>query len=75
MQLCEMRLSHVVHYPHVSTALAVIIRVICKITWCPNRMLNGISEQLAVTKLVSDFLRSHWMSAYWLLKPDKIQIL
>jgi hypothetical protein len=31
MHAREMRLSHVVHYPHVSTTVAVIIRVIYKI--------------------------------------------
>jgi len=36
----EMHLSHVVHYTHVSTAVAVIIRVIFEITWGLNRPLK-----------------------------------
>ena len=32
MHLCEMRLSHVRHYEHVSAAVTVIIRVMYKIT-------------------------------------------
>jgi len=45
---------HVIHYRHVSTAVTVNFRVIYKII-----KLICINEQLAVTKLVSDFLHSH----------------
>jgi len=34
---CEMCLSHVIRYRHVLTAVTVIIRIIYKITWCPNK--------------------------------------
>jgi len=50
MHAREMRLSHVVHYTHVSTVVAVIIRVICEITWCPNRPLKWLNEQQSLSE-------------------------
>jgi len=64
MHLCKMCFSRVIHYRHVSTTVAVVFRVIYKITRSPNRLLKCISEPLSVTKHVSNFPRSHWKSAY-----------
>jgi hypothetical protein len=48
MHACEMYLSHVIHYQHVSTAVAVIIRVTNKITGSPNKLLKCNSEPLII---------------------------
>jgi len=74
MQIREIILLNVNHYGHVSTAVAVIIRVVYKITGLPNKLLKCLSEQLTVTKRVSNFVLSCWMSASEILKCDKIQI-
>ena len=70
-----MYLSIVIHYQHVSVVISIIIRVIYNITRSPNELLKCISEALYVTKYVSDFWHSHWMSVYQVLKSDKIQFL
>jgi hypothetical protein len=76
MHAREMCLSHVVHCPRVSTAIAVIIRIICKSTWCPNRLLKMLKWTThcykACLKLPTYSLD---VSLLALLKPDKIQIL
>jgi hypothetical protein len=46
----------IVHYPHVSTDVVIIIGVIYTVTRSPNRLLKCISEPLTVTDHVSDFL-------------------
>ena len=55
MHICDTVCDHhdVTHYPHVSTAVAVIFRVIYKITRGPNKLLKCTSEPLTVTKHVS----------------------
>jgi hypothetical protein len=53
-----MRLSHVIRYRYISTAVAVIIGVIYKITRSPNKLLKCISESLTLTNYVSDILQS-----------------
>ena len=45
-----MCLSHVIHYRHVSIALAVVIRVTDKIIGSPNKLLQCINEPLSVIK-------------------------
>jgi len=59
MHLCEMCLSHFIHYGHVSTAVSVITRVLYKITGSPNKLLKCKSEALADTKHVSNFVHKH----------------
>jgi len=59
MHLTKMCLSRVIHYRNVSTAVAIIFRVVNKITRSPNRLLKCVSEPLGVTKHASDFLLSH----------------
>jgi hypothetical protein len=54
----KMRLSHVIHYRHVSTAVAIIIRAIYKITRSPNKLLKCISLSLTLTNYVSNILQS-----------------
>ena len=59
MKLCEMFLLNLILHGHVSTAVAVIIGVVCRITGRPNKLLKCLSEQLSVTKRVSNFLISY----------------
>jgi len=40
MCVCELYLSHVIHHPHVSTAVTVKMTVIYKITRSPSRLLT-----------------------------------
>jgi len=63
MQLCEMILSQVIHYLHVSGAVAVIIKVVYKVTGSPKGLLQCLCEQLTLTAHVSDFLLCYWTSA------------
>ena len=53
-----MRLSHVIHYRHISTKVCVIIRVIYNNTRSLNIMLKCISESLIVTNYESHLLQS-----------------
>ena len=52
MPLCEMCLSHVIHCRHVSIAVAIIIRVIYKFTWSPEKLLKCVSETLSLVSVV-----------------------
>ena len=56
MHVCKMCLSHVIHYRHVLTAVAIIIIIIITVTnkptKFPNKLLKCISEPLSVTKNV-----------------------
>ena len=47
-------LSHAVRYRRVSTAVAIIIRVIYTITVSPNKLLKCVSETLSVINNVSN---------------------
>jgi len=49
-------LSHSGHYGHVSTAVAIIIRVIYTITVSPNKLLKCVSETLSVSKLTPKYM-------------------
>jgi hypothetical protein len=63
--LCKMFLWRY-SFPTCFDRCAIIIRVIYKNTRSPNKLLKYTytSEQLRLTKYVSDFQHSHWMSAY-----------
>ena len=58
MHICELYLSHDIRYQHASTAVAVIIRVIYKITSSSNELLKCVNEPLIVIKYASNFLQS-----------------
>ena len=64
MNLCKTCLSPVIHYRHVSTAVAIIIIIIIitvtnKTTNSPNKMLKCISEPLSVTTNVSNCIKQY----------------
>ena len=58
MHVRQMCLSRIIHYQHVSTAVATIIKVTNKNTRDPNSLSKYVSEPFSVTKNVSNFLCS-----------------
>ena len=56
--MCEKCLSHIIHHKYVSIIVATNIRVTYKNIRNPNKVSKCVSEQLDVTKMVSDFLYS-----------------
>ena len=52
MHVCEMCLSHIIHYQRASVAVAVVIRAVRKVARSPNGLLNSMSEPLSVKGLI-----------------------
>jgi hypothetical protein len=68
-------LLRTVHHQNVSIAVALIIRVTCKNIKNPNSLAKCVNEQFDVTMNVSNFLYSHCIAAYLLIKSHNIQFL
>jgi hypothetical protein len=65
---------HVLFITNVPIAVETIISVTNKNTTNPNSLSICISDPHNVSKNVSNFLYSHWISAYLLLKPNRIKL-